>query len=166
MAPSTCQTNKIIEFRPSEATLVLTNLCYLCSVFLCTDKLELFETECDDLFTHFQSRNLEALVLSVRCTLEALRRRIATPTSRRTSLKGYPLTMDESVQPVAAFLCNLVLSLPHIVMKPSLDEVQNAVNTAVCRVSEIGGNIPLWTPLHPQSNQSSPRSIASVSQSK
>ncbi len=133
---------------------------------VCTDKLEQFESECNDLFTHFQSRNLEALVLSVRCTLEGLRRRITMVTSSRTPSKTYPLVVDETSRPAAAFLSQLVLSLPNIVMKPSLEEVQSAVNIAVCRVSEMGGSIPLWTPLHPQSNQSTPRSAASLSQSK
>ena len=42
------------------------------------DDLDQFETECEDLFLHFQHRNLEALVAAVRTTLDTLRRRITT----------------------------------------------------------------------------------------
>ena len=131
-----------------------------------TDKLEQFESECDDLFTHFQHRNLEALVLSVRSTLDALRRRITTSSSGRSSGIYSTRSVDESSRPVAAFLAELVLSLPNVIMQPSLEEVQNAVNTAVQYVSEIGGQVPLWAPLHPQSTQSTPRNGASHSQSE
>lgn len=134
---------------------------------LTTDKLDQFESECDDLFSYFQHRNLESLVLAVRSTLDALRRRVTASSSGRTPIRGYHSSSnDDSSRPGAAFLAELVLSLPAIVMQPSLEDVQNAVNTAVSSVSEIGAAIPLWTPLHPQSTQSTPRSGASHSQSE
>ncbi len=123
-----------------------------------TDKLESFETECDDLFSHFQQRNLEALIHSVRSTLDGLRRRI-TWSSGLTAARRH--LIDESSYPPSVFLTQLVLSLPTICLKPSLEEVQNAVNTAVSYVAEIGSAVPLWTPIHPQSNQSTPRSATS-----
>jgi len=43
-----------------------------------SDELDQFETECEDLFHHFQHCNLDALVSAVRTTLDALRRRITT----------------------------------------------------------------------------------------
>ena len=43
-----------------------------------SDELDQLETECEDLFHHFQHRNLDALVSAVRTTLDALRRRITT----------------------------------------------------------------------------------------
>ena len=104
--------------------------------------------------------------MSVRSTLDALRRRITTSSSSRSSGIYPARSVDESSRPVAAFLAELVLSLPNIIMQPSLEEVQNAVNTAVQYVSEIGGQIPLWAPLHPQSAQSTPRNGASHSQSE
>ncbi len=46
-------------------------------------------TECEDLFLHFQHRNLDALVASVRTTLDQLRKRITT---RYTDTRSYLLT--------------------------------------------------------------------------
>ena len=43
-----------------------------------SDELDQLETECEDLFHHFQHRNLDALVSAVRTILDALRRRITT----------------------------------------------------------------------------------------
>ena len=54
-------------------------------------------------------------------------------------------------------MAELVLSLPNIIIQPSLEEIQNTVNQAVGMVSEIGQHIPLWTHPNPVSNQSSPK---------
>lgn len=63
-------------------------------------------------------------------------------------------------------MADLVLSLPNIIIQPSLEEIQNTVNQAVGMVSEIGQHIPLWTHPNPSSNQSTPRAGANQSQSK
>ena len=42
------------------------------------EELEQFETECEDLFLHFQHRNLDAMVAAVKSTLDTLRKRITT----------------------------------------------------------------------------------------
>lgn len=42
------------------------------------DDLEQFATESEELFIHFQHRNLEAIVSSVKGSIDALRRRVTT----------------------------------------------------------------------------------------
>ena len=56
----------------------LCSLCIPLSPPPTPDDLDQFETECEDLFLHFQHRNLDALVAAVRTTLDTLRRRITT----------------------------------------------------------------------------------------
>lgn len=73
-----------------------------------SEELEQFESECEDLFSHFQHRNLEALVCAVRSTLDLLRKRLATSSSLRTHY-------DDGSRPAACFAAELVLSLPNIV---------------------------------------------------
>ena len=111
---------------------------------------------------------------SVKSTLDALRRRITTSSSGRGSSRVYPsisstsssYTDDSTQRPCSCFMADLVLSLPNIIIQPSLEEIQNTVNQAVGMVSEIGQHIPLWTHPNPSSNQSTPRAGAAQSQSK
>ena len=116
------------------------------------DEIELFENQCDDLFTYFRLRNLEALISSVRTTLDNFRRCITTSTSR--SNRTYPSQIsssggkDETSHPTACFQADLILSLPNIVMRPSLEDMQNTVNQTVLYVCEIGQFVKLWTPPH------------------
>ena len=141
------------------------------SVIIFADELEQFETDCDELFSHFQHRNVDALVASVKSTLDALRRRITTSSSGRGSSRVYPTsvssyTEESSSRPCSCFMAELVLSLPNIIIQPSLEEIQNTVNHAVQMVSEIGQQIPLWTHPNPASNQSTPRAGGTQSQSE
>ena len=138
--------------------------------FFLAEELEQFETECDELFSHFQHRNVDALVASVRSTLDALRRRITTSSSGRGSSRVYPTSTssyndESSVRPCSCFMAELVLSLPNIIIQPSLEEIQNTVNQAVQTVAEIGQQIPLWTHPNPASSQCTPRAGATQSQS-
>lgn len=117
------------------------------------DELELFENECEDLFMHFQHRNLEALVSSVRCTLDCLRRRITTTSasSTRSPVVGYhPKTtyVDDCSHSPSCFQADLILAIPNVVMQPSLEDVQNAVNQVVMYVCEVGRHIRQWSPPH------------------
>ena len=126
------------------------------------DDLEIFETHCQDLFVHFKLRNLEALIASVRTTLDNLRRCITTSTSRSSS-RPYSTSSvlrdaNETVHPSACFQADLILSLPNIVMQPSLEDMQNTVNQAVQNICEVGQHIELWTtPIHNIAPQVSPR---------
>ena len=153
-------------------------MCAICALafvlFVISDELEQFETDCDEIFSHFQHRHVDALVASVKSTLDALRRRITTSSSGRGSSRVYPsisstsssYTDDSTQRPCSCFMAELVLSLPNIIIQPSLEEIQNTVNQAVGMVSEIGQHIPLWTNPNPCSNQSTPRAGATQSQSK
>lgn len=108
------------------------------------DEMELFESHCQDLFAHFRYRNLEALIASVRWTLDNLRRCITTSISR--SARPYATISTSQEDPTACFQADLILSIPNIIMQPSLEEMQNTVNQAVQFICEVGQHVRLWTP--------------------
>ena len=112
------------------------------------DELELFETHCQELFNHFKYRNLEALIASVRATLDHLRRCITVSTLRSTNRSSSSRCLDEGAHPTACFQADLVLSIPYIVVQPSLEDMQNTINQAVQYICEVGQHIRLWTPPH------------------
>lgn len=126
------------------------------------DEVEAFESHCQDLFIHFKYRNLEALIASVRGTLDHLRRCITTSTLRSSS-RLYASTSaipDDTAHPSACFQADLILSIPNIVMQPSLEDMQNTVNQAVQYICEVGQHIQLWIApaFYGSSHVSSPRS--------
>lgn len=111
------------------------------------DDLDVFQTNCDDLFAHFKHRNFEALIASVRWTLDSLRRCITTSSvSRSSHIYNFNSSLDEPSHPTACLQADLILSLPNILMRPSLEDMQNAVNQAVQYVCEIGQYVKLWKP--------------------
>jgi dynein heavy chain len=76
--------------------------------FWFTEELEQFESECEDLFSIFQHRNLEALVCAVSSSLDLLRKRLATSSSARN-------LHENGGRPAPCFSAEVVLSLPNIV---------------------------------------------------
>lgn len=123
------------------------------------DELELFQAHCQDLFIYFKHRNLEALIASVRGTLDNLRRCITASTSRSRIRYGInPTSNDDSAHPTACFQADLILSIPNIVMQPTLEEMQNTVNQAVHYICEVGQHIGLWTIPMSSAHLTSPRS--------
>lgn len=80
------------------------------------EELEHFESECDDLFSLFQQRNLDSLISAVSSSLDMLKKRISTSSSVRTL---------QDIKPAPCFSADIILSLPNIVsslfsLSPSL----------------------------------------------
>ncbi|XP_054862859.1 dynein axonemal heavy chain 5 isoform X2 [Amphiprion ocellaris] len=78
-------------------------------------------------------RTTEALVTAVRSSLEALRRRLSAP---------HPL-LRASVQ----------LCIPVLELRPSLDQLQTAVNQLLNILLSVANHIPLWSYAHLQLRQ-------------
>lgn len=115
------------------------------------EDMEVFETHCQELFNHFKYRNLEALIASVRGTLDNLRRCITTSSTLRSTNRAYATaalsnSQEEGPHPTACFQADLILAIPSVVMQPTLEEMQNTVNQAVQYICEVGQHIQLWTP--------------------
>lgn len=127
------------------------------------DELDVFQTHCQDMFIYFKHRNLEALIASVRGTLDNLRRCITTSASRSAIRYGiHATTHDDSSHPTACFQADSILSIPNIVMQPSLEEMQNTVNQAVHYICEVGQHIGLWSIPMSSAHPASPRSAGEI----
>ncbi|KAM3593194.1 uncharacterized protein V6R79_007624 [Siganus canaliculatus] len=78
-------------------------------------------------------RNTEALVKATKSSLDALRRRLHVDRTQPTS-SSPPL-----------FRASIQLAIPNIVLRPSLDEIQSAVNRLVSVVLSATKSVPLWS---------------------
>ena len=119
------------------------------------EEVDLFDTKCDIVFRYLRQRNHGAVVTSQRSTLEAVRKRISPPSiAQPQSYHTKTLTQEES-QPTSLFQANLVLVIPNILMHPSLDDMQVALNQAMNNVTEISTQIHTWPEQYFTSNYSS-----------
>ncbi|XP_053396215.1 dynein axonemal heavy chain 5-like isoform X3 [Mercenaria mercenaria] len=89
------------------------------------------------LLNYFTQRNTEALVKGTRLSLDAIKRRLQTSNK---------YTKDElkEDQKVPLFCANIVLQIPNVVMKPSLDDLQSSLNKAVQVILKASQDIPQW----------------------
>ncbi|XDV39791.1 hypothetical protein PO909_008980 [Leuciscus waleckii] len=92
------------------------------------DLMKVMEEEAKELLSHFNHRNVDALLRLTRNTLETLRKRIH---------KG------SGSQPI--FKAGVCLTIPNIIMVPGLDEVQQALNRAVDFVVSVSKGVGQWS---------------------
>ncbi|EMP33916.1 Dynein heavy chain 8, axonemal [Chelonia mydas] len=87
-------------------------------------------------------KNTDSLVKCTRISLDALRRRLHVLNSK------YQMTKFIKDQRVPLFKAEIQLAIPNVVLRPSLDDIQNAVNKAVNIILSMARNIPLWKFAH------------------
>ncbi|XP_068199657.1 dynein axonemal heavy chain 5 isoform X2 [Antennarius striatus] len=96
-------------------------------------------------------RNTEALVKATRSSLEALRRRLFISKYQPRPSSSSSSSSQSAAPPL--LLSSIHLSIPNIVLTPSLDDIQVAVNKLVGVVLSATKDVPLWTYAHLQYKQ-------------
>ena len=104
------------------------------------EQREQLEEAAQELLNHFNHRNMDALLKSVRFTLENLRKRISA--SAMSSYVKATTKNEKASRPF--FACYAVLAIPNVVMQPALDEVQQAVNKAAQLVISVSKGVSQW----------------------
>ena len=101
---------------------------------------EELQQEAQYLVDHFSHSNLEALLRVTRTTMESIRRRITVSSS-----VSYGESSDDKKKDYKpAFKAKCVLSIPNIVMRPNLDDVQTAVNQVVQNILLVHKKVYIW----------------------
>ncbi|XP_077982678.1 dynein axonemal heavy chain 5-like [Glandiceps talaboti] len=100
---------------------------------------ENLEESAQELLSHFNHRNLDALLKVTRTTLDSIRRRITS-----SSHLAY-MDEDKGKKESPFFRCNVNLAIPLIVMQPALDEVQQCVNKAAQLVLNVAKGVAQWS---------------------
>nr|XP_033786541.1 dynein heavy chain 5, axonemal-like [Geotrypetes seraphini] len=84
-------------------------------------------------------KNTDALVKCTRISLDALKRRLHTASSKYQAAKSIS---DQNIIPL--FRAEIQLAIPNVVMRPSLEDIQSVVNKAVNIILSMSRDIPLW----------------------
>ncbi|XP_064287158.1 dynein axonemal heavy chain 5-like isoform X3 [Passer domesticus] len=83
-------------------------------------------------------KNTDSLIRCTKISLESLRHRLHVIDSR------YQTTKFVEVHRVPLFRAEIQLAIPNIVLRPSLEDIQSAVNKAVNIILSVAKDIPLW----------------------
>ncbi|XP_019624088.1 PREDICTED: dynein heavy chain 8, axonemal-like [Branchiostoma belcheri] len=98
---------------------------------------DVFEEEIKELVSHFNHRNLEALLRATRLSLDLVKKRVFSNPVRKKSKKK---TADSK----AFFTANIELAIPNVVMLPSLDDMQEALKEVTQLVLEVSRGVAQW----------------------
>ncbi|PAA83928.1 hypothetical protein BOX15_Mlig010548g3 [Macrostomum lignano] len=90
-----------------------------------------------ELLSHFNHRNMDAIVKVTRNTLEALRKRITAST-----LAAYDRTATAQ-RPF--FQCFAMLAIPQVVVQPTTEDVQQCVNKACQSIIGVSKGVSQWS---------------------
>ncbi|KAM4028219.1 dynein axonemal heavy chain 5-like [Anomaloglossus baeobatrachus] len=88
---------------------------------------------------HLCQKNTDSFVKCTKVSLDILKRRLHTVSSKYQTSK---LLKDQTSNPL--FKAEIHLAIPNIVMRPSLEDIQSAVNKAINIVLSAAKDIPLW----------------------
>ncbi|XP_035754904.1 dynein heavy chain 5, axonemal-like [Egretta garzetta] len=83
-------------------------------------------------------KNTDSLVRCTKNSLESLRHRLRVVDSR------YQMTKFLETQRLPLFKAEIQLAIPNVVLRPSLEDIQSAVNKAVNIILSVTKDIPLW----------------------
>lgn len=120
-------------------------------------KQELYQ-EANYLMHHFNRSVLDALIRCTRTTLESIKRRVASPSTLNYGNLNEKRKMDHR----PAFKVKLALAVPHVSLKPGLDEIQTALNSVVQQVVSVHKSVYQWRQGGKNQGQASLAAISGV----
>ena len=116
------------------------------------------QAEAHELFHYFKQRTLEAVLNCVRGNMELLRRKITSSSQHYTD----PLHEVKGKPPI--FQASIILALPTIVMRPSVEDVQQAVVNAAQMMVGVSKHVFEWGQTRPSETKESVASMGGSSQ--
>ncbi|XP_069770267.1 dynein axonemal heavy chain 5 isoform X3 [Narcine bancroftii] len=122
--------------------------------------LELLEEAAQELLCYFSHQNVDALLKVTRNTLEMIRKRIHSSSFLYFIEKDHYNKQKQLSHPI--FRTNITLSIPHITMIPSQDEVQQALNKTVEYIVSVSRAVGQWNKERIPKRKMNERKIRSV----
>ncbi|CAM4590230.1 unnamed protein product [Lepidochelys kempii] len=126
-------------------------------------EMEMLAEEAQELLTHFNHRNIDALLKVTRNTLETIRKRIHASSAINFLDSDSVSKQKQSAQPI--FRTSINLSIPNIVMMPALDEVQQTLNKAVESIVSVMKGVGQWSKERMSKKKMLERKIAALRRS-
>lgn len=103
------------------------------------DKMKSLQKAAQDLIEHFKHKNVDNFIKLMKISLDQLKRRVAFP-----SALSYGETDDKRRDIRPALCAKLSLSVPNIVVHPSIEDIQGAVNDVVQHTTSVFKSVYQW----------------------
>ena len=104
------------------------------------EKRNKLQQEADMLYDYYQQMNISTLLRLFKTNLDLIRKRVALA----SALIYTETSSEEDKKDHALFVSDIVLSLPNLVMKPSLEEIQQAMSHIVQTILSVLKYIYCW----------------------
>ncbi|XP_033641432.1 dynein heavy chain 8, axonemal-like [Asterias rubens] len=102
------------------------------------------QEECHELIMHFSQRLLESLLKATRQSLDNIKRRVFFSTPIGGGRLSYGSGSHRAGKRPPFFQVDVALEIPNVVIKPSLDDIQQALNKATGCVLEVSRGVAQW----------------------
>ncbi|XP_044299056.1 dynein axonemal heavy chain 8 isoform X1 [Varanus komodoensis] len=112
-----------------------------------SEKEDEFKKECKEVVAYFSHQLLDSLQKATRLSLDALKKRIFVSSSfgRPPYL---PQTTTKPEEVVSFLKAEVHLAIPHVVMVPSLDDIQQAINRMIQLTLDVSRGVAHWGQQH------------------
>ncbi|XP_010219892.1 PREDICTED: dynein heavy chain 8, axonemal [Tinamus guttatus] len=112
------------------------------------DKEDDFKKKCKEMVAYFSHQLLDSLLKATRLSLDTLKRRIfVSSTYGRTS---YFVRASKTEEIISFLKAEVHLAIPNVVMVPSLDDIQQAINRMIQLILEVSRGVAHWGQRHLQ----------------
>lgn len=102
------------------------------------------QSEAANLQAYYEERNVDTQVQLLRSSLESIRRRLAVHSIGYGNYSGNSRESKRAKVDHPLFQSDIILAMPNIVMKPSLDDIQQALNQAVSTITLVTKQVFQW----------------------
>ncbi len=99
---------------------------------------EYYESTCFNFLTQYTQRNNEALVQCTRFTLDTIKKRL----QQTNKYIGGQVFREKVKNPL--FKADIILSIPNISIRPTLDDMQSQLNKAIQAILKMSQDLPEW----------------------
>ncbi|KAM7319109.1 hypothetical protein ACRRTK_022221 [Alexandromys fortis] len=114
------------------------------------DKEDEFKKECKEVYAFFSHQLLDSLQKATRLSLDTMKRRIFVGSQGR----------KRSEDIISFIKTEVHLAIPNVVMVPSLDDIQQAINRMIQFTLEVSRGVAHWGQQQVRKNKSSPNSTS------
>ncbi|ETE64448.1 Dynein heavy chain 8, axonemal, partial [Ophiophagus hannah] len=112
-----------------------------------SEKEDEFKKECKEVVAYFSHQLLDSLQKTTRLSLDALKRRVFV-SSNFGRLPYLPQTTIKPEDVVTFLKAEVHLAIPHVVMVPSLDDIQQALNRMIQLTLDVSRGVAHWGQHH------------------
>nr|XP_048699429.1 dynein axonemal heavy chain 8 [Caretta caretta] len=114
------------------------------------EKEDEFRKECKEIVAYFSHQLLDSLLKATRLSLDTLKKRMFVSSTSTFGRTAFFAQASKSEEVVSFLKAEVHLAIPNVVMVPSLDDIQQAINRMIQLTLEVSRGVAHWGQQHLQ----------------